>query len=295
MSLRKQPYLPLYVEDFLTDEKLIYCSAEATGVYIRLMCIMHKSEEYGKILLKQKFKQNAKQNAKQNGSKVEDFAAQLAVQLPYDRATIRRALEELLAAGVLNEEPETIIQRRMVKDNEISEKRAYSGKKGGEKSLGAKQIFTKTKKFASNFAQAKNQANAEIEYINEIENEIVEEEEKGGGGEKEGGGEALPEGAPPEVRGAEVFPVQKLCSELLADEVWQDCVCAQYRLPTHAVRQRLQEFCAELALKGYAQKPRLEFRAHFISWLKIQLEKAQRAKTKNPNQPNELKVNDLWE
>lgn len=40
MALRDQPYLPLYVLDFLVDEKLAYCSAESTGVYIRLMCIL---------------------------------------------------------------------------------------------------------------------------------------------------------------------------------------------------------------------------------------------------------------
>ena len=59
MALRDQPYLPLYVQDFLTDEKLIECSASATGVYIRVMCIMHKSDPYGMILLKQKDKQTS--------------------------------------------------------------------------------------------------------------------------------------------------------------------------------------------------------------------------------------------
>ena len=44
MALREQPYLPLYVQDFLTDEKLNECSAESTGVYIRLMCIMDKAQ-----------------------------------------------------------------------------------------------------------------------------------------------------------------------------------------------------------------------------------------------------------
>ena len=58
MALRNQPYFPLYVQDFMTDEKLNECSAKANGIYIRLMCIMHKSEEYGTILLKQKYKQN---------------------------------------------------------------------------------------------------------------------------------------------------------------------------------------------------------------------------------------------
>ena len=46
MSLRNQPYIPLYVQDFMTDERLNECSAAANGVYIRLMCLMHKSEEY---------------------------------------------------------------------------------------------------------------------------------------------------------------------------------------------------------------------------------------------------------
>ncbi len=58
MALRNQPYFPLYVQDFLTDEKLAECSAESTGVYIRLMCILHKSEEYGCILLKTKRQAN---------------------------------------------------------------------------------------------------------------------------------------------------------------------------------------------------------------------------------------------
>jgi hypothetical protein len=117
---------------------------------------MHKSEEYGKILLKQKFKQNE--------SNLKNFASQLAVQMPYDYQTILFALEELVATKVLQEEPCAISQRRMVKDNEISEKRALSGKKGGEKSLGKNRKIPlenpeKTKNFALNFAQAKTQAN----------------------------------------------------------------------------------------------------------------------------------------
>jgi hypothetical protein len=188
MSLRNQPYIPLYVDDFLSDEKLIFCSAATTGVYIRLMCLMHKSEEYGKILLKQKFKQDE--------SNLKNFASQLAVQLPYDYHTILFALEELVCSKVLQEEPCAISQRRMVKDNEISEKRALSGRRGGNKSLGKNKKIspenntetdTKTDEFALNFAQAKMQAN----YVNGIVNGIVVEEkekekgDKGGMGEKE--------------------------------------------------------------------------------------------------------------
>jgi hypothetical protein len=177
MSLRNQPYLPLYVDDFLSDEKLVFCSAAATGVYIRLLCLMHKSEEYGKILLKQKFKQTS--------SNLKNFASQLAVQMPYDYQTILFALEELVCTKVLQEEPCAISQRRMVKDNEISEKRALSGKKGGEKSLGKNRKTPpdnskKTEDFALDFAQAKTQANYVI--VNTIENN--NRESIGGVGEK---------------------------------------------------------------------------------------------------------------
>ena len=65
MALRDQPFLPLYIQDFMTDEKQAECSAESTGVYIRLMCLLHKSDTYGKIQIKAKFKQNDKQNDKQ--------------------------------------------------------------------------------------------------------------------------------------------------------------------------------------------------------------------------------------
>jgi hypothetical protein len=154
MALRDQPYLPLYVQDFLTDEKLSECSASSVGVYIKIMCLMHKSEHYGKLLLKQKHKQSTKQN--------ENFALMVAKHLPYDMQTILLAINELLTEGVLISEGDFIIQKRMVKDSEISAKRAISGSKGGKK----------TTEFAKPFAKAKNKANSEYENEYENANEI---------------------------------------------------------------------------------------------------------------------------
>ena len=181
------PYLPLYVQDFLTDEKLIECSAESTGVYIRLLCIMHKSHEYGKILLKQKDKQNPKQNE----SKISDFAYKLAKQMPWDMDVIIRGLTELANEGVITIEGDVLFQKRMVKDGQISEKRANAGQKGGQKSKiknpaqGSSSGFASS--FASGFAQAKTQANSEnendttteIDIDTEIEEEGIEENGKG--------------------------------------------------------------------------------------------------------------------
>jgi uncharacterized protein YdaU (DUF1376 family) len=156
MALRDQPYLPLYVQDFLTDERLIECSASATGVYIRLMCIMHKSEEYGVILLKQKDKQTDNQ--------IKNFALKLAKYFPYKFDEIFSALSELIHEGVINVEDDRLTQKRMVKDNYISIERSKSGSKGGKKTQ-----FAKAKTKAN--VKAKSEANTEYEI--EYENELV--------------------------------------------------------------------------------------------------------------------------
>ena len=140
MALRDQPYIPLYVKDFLTDEKLIECTAESTGVYIRLICILHKSKEYGKLLLKQKDKHSLKQCF--------NFALKIAKHMPYPADVIEKSLNELISEDVIQMDGDYLYQKRMVKDNDISLKRAEAGKKGG-----------KMTHFANSFDKAKRQAN----------------------------------------------------------------------------------------------------------------------------------------
>ncbi|MCP3683565.1 MAG: hypothetical protein GY861_12830 [bacterium] len=152
MALRNQPYIPLYVQDFLTDEKLNECSAMATGVYIKIMCVMHKSKEYGVILLKQKDKQNSKQ--------IKNFALKLDSHMSFHSDIIEQAIDELIDEDVLYIVEDKLCQKRMINDNELSIKRAKAGKKGGEKT-----------QFALANNQAKTQANSENE--NESENDIV--------------------------------------------------------------------------------------------------------------------------
>jgi hypothetical protein len=162
----------------MTDEKLSECSAESTGVYIRLMCIMHKSEEYGTILLKQKDKQTSKQ--------ILNFATKLAKNMPYDILVIERSLNELIEENVISLDGDYLKQRRMIKDCVLSEMRSVSGKKGGEEtSKKIKNAKAKNKARAKEFAKAKDEANSE--YENENENENINEygiENKGGLGEK---------------------------------------------------------------------------------------------------------------
>ena len=124
MAKKNHPYLPLYVKDFLTDEKLIECSAATVGVYIKIMCIMHRSETYGRIKLKAKYKQSSEQMLKQ-------MARMLRKQIIFEEVVIEKALEELVSEGVCYIEGDYLCQKRMIKDAELGQKRAYAGSKGG--------------------------------------------------------------------------------------------------------------------------------------------------------------------
>lgn len=161
MSLRNQPYFPLYVQDFMTDEKLNECSAAANGVYIRLMCLMHKSEEYGTILLKQKDKQNE--------NNIQNFACKLVKNMPFTAEEIFNGLTELVEENVVQIEGDKLLQKRMIKDNYISEIRSSAGSKGGNK----RKKQTQDSEFASDFAQAKTEAKTEQNHENEVEIETA--------------------------------------------------------------------------------------------------------------------------
>lgn len=84
MALTDQPYFPFYVDDYLSDEKLAECSAESEGIYIRLMCFMHKSEHYGKIKINAIDKAKHKQKASKIEANTEqkEILAMIGISLP---------------------------------------------------------------------------------------------------------------------------------------------------------------------------------------------------------------------
>lgn len=158
MALRDQPYFPLYADDFLTDEKLNLCSAATQGVFIKMLCIFHKSEPYGGILFKQKDKQSE--------SMSRNFALKLARLLPFDSETIEAAVIELLEEGVLSFENDFLFQKRMVKDFDISLKRSQAAKTGG----GNPNLYKQTIKQGS---KQKDKQNTEYENEDVIDNNSV--------------------------------------------------------------------------------------------------------------------------
>ena len=159
MALRNQPYLPLYVKDFRSDDKLARCSAASHGVYILLLCILHSEREYGKILLRQK--------EHQNSSNIKNFADVFVRMMPFDADEIENALTELIDFDVIQIDGDTLYQKRMVRDGNISEIRASAGKKGSA-ITNSKSSFAATK--PSSKRPAKKQQNTVI--ANEYENAI---------------------------------------------------------------------------------------------------------------------------
>lgn len=162
MALRDQPYFPLYVQDFLTDEKLNCCSASTQGVYIKILCILHKQDEYGCILFKQK--------DKQTDDKLRNFALKFAKLLPFDSNTIYDALIELVDENVLIIEGDKLYQKRMVKDGQISMSRSIAGKTGGGNPILFKQ---KDKQKDKQNTENENENENIIEFIPQNYIEIV--------------------------------------------------------------------------------------------------------------------------
>lgn len=157
MALTDQPYLPLYVDDWMNNTKLKMCSPSAHGLMISIMCLMHKSDSYGVILLKQKFKQN--------DSQIKNFALQIAKTTSFDLVEIEPNLTELLNENVLHITGNSLICNRMVKDADISLKRSKVGSEGGKS----------TQRNKKEFAKAKNEANPVI--VNGIVSESVNDNE----------------------------------------------------------------------------------------------------------------------
>lgn len=157
MALTNQPYIPLYVRDWLTSNKLKVCSLPAHGLMINIMCVMHKEDEYGTLSLKRNFKRD--EDVRFN------FASYLARLLPFNEAEILPSLQELLDEQILYMDDDCLYCNRMINDAKRSKTNANNGSEGGKKTQ------KKNKELAKATAKAKIQANAEDENEYEYANE----------------------------------------------------------------------------------------------------------------------------
>jgi hypothetical protein len=113
---------------------------------------MHKSKTYGKILLEQKYQQTIQQNSSTCSNFVEAFANKLARHLPFTLLEIQRGLCQLIENKVLYVDGFYLCQKRMMKDGDISDKRASAGRRSASGNGGAKNLpgFVATKQPTNN-------------------------------------------------------------------------------------------------------------------------------------------------
>ena len=99
----KLPWLKFYPGDWLSDEALRSCSVEARGLWVDILCLMAKSETHGHLLIGGK------------PARAEQIARIVGL-LPEKTMEL---IDELSSSGVFSLDNETIISRRMVKDERV--------------------------------------------------------------------------------------------------------------------------------------------------------------------------------
>ncbi len=114
------PWIKFYPTDWQADEKLRLCSLEARGLWVEMMCIMHKSESYGHLKI----------------GDVKPSAQQVALMVGAPAEQVEKCLEELGAMGVFSRTKGGVIfSRRMESDEKKRRILRENGKKGGNPSL----------------------------------------------------------------------------------------------------------------------------------------------------------------
>jgi hypothetical protein len=110
------PHIQFYVGDWRKDPGIQSLSYHHRGVWFELLLIMHCSEERGKLVL--------------NGRPISSSG--LARLLGMTEGEAKDAIDVLIASGVASREATgTIVNRRMVREEELRRKRREAGSKGG--------------------------------------------------------------------------------------------------------------------------------------------------------------------
>lgn len=113
----KRPAFQFYPSDWRKDTALQFCSLAARGLWVEMMCIAHECEPYGHLVV--------------NGKAM--TAAQIGRLVGISEKECKKFLAELFEAGVPSQTSEGVIfSRRMVRDEEVRNKRAAGGQAGAE-------------------------------------------------------------------------------------------------------------------------------------------------------------------
>lgn len=116
--MSKLPAFQFYPADWRADIGIQSLSFHDRGVWFEILCLMHQSEERGRLVL--------------NGRPMSDEALSRALGLPVDELTA--TLERLLDYGVATRDDDgALVNRRMLRDEAVRRMRAEAGRRGGQK------------------------------------------------------------------------------------------------------------------------------------------------------------------
>jgi hypothetical protein len=115
----KRPSFQFYPSDWLRDTALRSCSTGARGLWIDMICFMHEGSPYGYLKVADKV----------------ILPSNLARMVGETPEVVEGWLNELKEAGVYDTDNGAIFSRRMIRDEELRQKRAEGGKLGGNPNL----------------------------------------------------------------------------------------------------------------------------------------------------------------
>jgi hypothetical protein len=115
----KRPSFQFYPSDWLRDTALRSCSTGARGLWIDMICFMHEGTPYGYLKVADKV----------------ILPSNLARMVGESVEVVADWLLELQEAGVYDIDNGAIFSRRMIRDEELRQKRAEGGKLGGNPNL----------------------------------------------------------------------------------------------------------------------------------------------------------------
>ena len=139
----KRPSFQFYPSDWLRDTALRSCTTGARGLWIDMICFMHEGTPYGYLKVADKV----------------ILPPNLARMVGESLEVVESWLQELQEAGVYDIDNGAIFSRRMIRDEELRQKRAEGGKLGGNPNLKVnhevKQKSTPSSSFASSLSKKK--------------------------------------------------------------------------------------------------------------------------------------------
>jgi len=122
--MARRPYMKFYTGDWMSDVALKSCSLAARGLWIDMLCLMSQGEPRGYL------------GVKGGDNLLVNLEDKLVVYVGVNPDELKPLLEELGRLDVFSRTEDGVIySRRMVRDEEVHQKRVRDGKSGGNPAL----------------------------------------------------------------------------------------------------------------------------------------------------------------